>query len=70
MARLTRYVQARVEAGALRPVRDAEVAGRFILETVTTFARHRHRDPDPQPMDDRVVTDTIVDLVVASLVPS
>ena len=64
---LTAYVEKRVSSGEFAPVPDPAAAARFILETVTTFARHRHADPDPQPLDDTTFRDTTVLLVVRSL---
>ena len=47
---------------------DPAVAGRFVLETVTTFARHRHADPDPQSLDDAAVRETVLRLIVRGLI--
>jgi AcrR family transcriptional regulator len=66
-ARLTRYVQRRIDGGSFISGLDAAAAGRFVLEVVTTFARHRHSDPDPQPLDDDAVRETVVTLVVRGL---
>jgi AcrR family transcriptional regulator len=66
--RLTRYVQSRIEQGYFPADLDAAAAGRFVLETVTTFARHRYADPDPQPLDDAAARETVVRLIVRALV--
>jgi hypothetical protein len=50
------------------PGLDPSAAGRFILETVTMFGRHRYADPDPQPLDDTAVRETVVRLIVRALV--
>lgn len=68
MARLTRYVQSRIERKHFPPQLDPSAAGRFILETVTMFGRHRYADPDPQPLDDTEVRETVVRLIVRALV--
>jgi AcrR family transcriptional regulator len=68
IARLTRYVQSRIEQKHFPPDLDPSAAGRFILETVTTFGRHRYADPDPQPLDDTAVRETVVRLIVRGLV--
>ena len=68
IARLTRYVQRRMDEGHFSTGLDAATAGRFVLETVTTFARHRHADPDPQALDDAAVRETVVRLIVRGLV--
>jgi AcrR family transcriptional regulator len=69
-ARLARYVERRAQAGHFRPVAEPGVAARWIVETVTWFARHRHGDPDPTglPADDALRAQ-VVALVVAGLVP-
>jgi len=67
-ARLTRYVQRRMDDGYFSSGLDPAAAGRFLLETVTTFARHRHADPDPQLLDDAAVRETVVRLIVRGLV--
>ena len=64
--RMTRYVDARVRDGSFREV-DPPVAARFIVETVTFFARHRHLDPDPLPHDDQAIRDSVIPLIVSSL---
>ena len=68
IARLTRYVQRRMDDGYFSSGLDPAAAGRFVLETVTTFARHRHADPDPQSLDDAAVRETVVRLIVRGLV--
>jgi AcrR family transcriptional regulator len=64
--RMTRYVAARVCDGSFRQV-DPTVAARFIVETVTFFARHRHLDPDPLPHTDQTIRDSVIPLIVGSL---
>jgi hypothetical protein len=49
---------------------DPQTAARFIIESVTFFARHRFLDPHPQPLDEATVRQTIVDLVTRSLMPA
>ena len=68
-ARLTRYVAMRMTTGDCHPA-DPPTAARFIVETVTSFARHRFQDPHPQELDDEAVRQTIVDLVTRSLAPA
>ena len=67
-ARLTRYVAIRMTTGDFHAA-DPPTAARFIVESVTFFARHRFQDPHPQELDDDAVRQTIVDLVSRSLVP-
>jgi AcrR family transcriptional regulator len=66
--RMTRYVTIRIQDGALHGT-DPQTAARFIIESVTFFARHRFLDPHPQTLDDGAVRQTIVDLVTRSLTP-
>jgi len=68
-ARLTRYVATRMTTGDFHSV-DPPTAARFIIESVTFFARHRFQDPHPQDLDADAVRQTIVDLVTRSLIPS
>jgi AcrR family transcriptional regulator len=64
--RMTRYVAARVRDGSFRNV-DPAVAARFIVETVTFFARHRHLDPDPLPHKDQAIREAVIALVVSAV---
>ena len=64
--RMTRYVTIRMQDGALYET-DPQTAARFIIESVTFFARHRFLDPHPQTLDGGAVRQTIVDLVTRSL---
>jgi AcrR family transcriptional regulator len=64
--RMTRYVTIRIQDGLFHAV-DPPTAARFIIESVTFFARHRFLDPHPQSLDDRAVRQTVVDLITRSL---
>jgi AcrR family transcriptional regulator len=64
--RMTRYVTIRMQDGTFHRT-DPHTAARFIIESVTFFARHRFLDPHPQTLDDGAVRETIVDLVTRSL---
>jgi hypothetical protein len=70
LERLARYVERRARAGQLRALAEPVVAARWIVESVTWFARHRHGDADPAglPGDDALRAQ-VVALVVAGLVP-
>jgi AcrR family transcriptional regulator len=70
LAQLTRYIAARAQAGQFAKVEEPATAARFVLETITFFARHRFNDPDLPPGDDDAVRRTIVALLVRSLVDS
>lgn len=67
LEQLTEYVRRRIAGGSFAPVPDPAAAARFVLETVTLFARHRHADPDPQPVSDEAFRDTTIRLVVRAL---
>lgn len=69
-ATLTAYVESRMESGAFRRDVDAAVAARFVVESVTFFARHRHNDPSPIPLDETQVRASTVALIVSSLLKS
>ena len=43
-----------------------ELAARFVLETVTWWARHRHRDPAPPAIDDARAREVAIALVLGS----
>lgn len=66
--RLTSYVARRIERGHFRPVPDAAVAARLIVETITWFARHRYSDPEAA-FDAAVAEDTVVQFVLSTLTP-
>ena len=62
------WVASRMAAGAFRE-RDPVVSARFVVETVTFFARHRHHEPDPATLAvaDATIRDTAIALVVDAL---
>jgi AcrR family transcriptional regulator len=63
-----RYVDSRIHQGQFRTVDSPVVAAKFLIETVTLFARHCHRDPDPGALpDDETVRNTVIDLLSSSL---
>ena len=62
--RLERYLGARMDRGELRQAGDFSVAARFVVETVTWFARHRFHDPDGSRLDDTSAKATVTDLIV------
>jgi AcrR family transcriptional regulator len=67
---LARYLRQRGESGQLRPVPVPEVAARFMIESVATWAVHIHWDPSPQPIDERVAEDTVVHFLLNALLPT
>jgi AcrR family transcriptional regulator len=64
---LVRYLEARIRQRRLRPVPDARVAARLIIETSVTWAVHRHWDPSPQTIDDHLAEDTVVHFLSGGL---
>jgi AcrR family transcriptional regulator len=66
--RLAKYIAARVDSGDFAPVPDAEVAARFVIETVAWFADHRYGDYDGGRIPDDVAQATVVQLVTAGLI--
>lgn len=66
----TRYLTNRIGSGHFKPVPDAATAARFIIETVTWFARHRHNTPDSQMISDNDALETTIHFLVGALIPS
>lgn len=64
---LARYLDRRIRSGALRPVPDAEVAARFIGESIAWFAWHRKDDPDSAMIGDEQARQTVRELLLAAL---
>lgn len=68
VSRLAGYLQRRTAAGEIRPVPDAKVAARFIVESAAWFAWHRKGDPDAETITDEQAR-TVTGLLLAALVP-
>jgi AcrR family transcriptional regulator len=69
VAALDRYLTAGIRAGRIRPVADAAVAARFIVETCAFWAVHRHWDAAPQSVDDATARSSVIDLIGAAFAP-
>lgn len=67
--RLAAYLARRRDAGLL-PIGDADVAARFVIETIAWFANHRFNDHDGASLDDDTVRTEVVDLITRALVES
>ncbi|MEY2569861.1 MAG: hypothetical protein QOE63_211 [Acidimicrobiaceae bacterium] len=65
---LATYIERRAARGHLAPTEHPEITARFVIETLTWFARHRHHDPDAR-YDDDAARAEIVPLVVRALLP-
>ena len=64
---LGQYLEDRSRRKLLRPVPDAAVAARLLIETVVFWAVHRHWDPHPQRVDESVAKETVVRFIVGAL---
>lgn len=64
-----RYLAQRIAEGRLRPVPDAAIAARLLIETTAWFAWHRLGDPAPQPMDDALARETVIAVLSRGLLP-
>ena len=67
LAQLTTYLEGGIRLRRFRAVPDPAVAARLVIETLVFWAVHRHWDPAPQPVDPRVVEDTVVQMLVDAL---
>lgn len=67
--RLEAYLGSCMDRGTLRRAGDRRVAARFVVETVTWFARHRFHDADGWELDDAATQATVVDLVTGAFLP-
>ena len=65
---LAAYLDSRIRRKLFRPVPDAVVAARVMMETIVTWAVHRYWDPSPQVIDDQVAEDTVVQFIVGGLI--
>jgi AcrR family transcriptional regulator len=64
---LGQYLEDRSRRKLLRPVPDAAVAARLLIETVVFWAVHRHWDPHPQRVDESVAKETVLRFIVSAL---
>jgi AcrR family transcriptional regulator len=67
IATLAHYLDARMRRKLLRPLSDAAVTARLIIETLAFWAVHRHWDPRPQVVDETVARDTVVQFILNAL---
>ena len=68
VSRIARLIESRADAGQFRRVPHPMVTARLLIETVTWFARNRHGDPASQDITDQAAEETVVDVLVNSLV--
>jgi AcrR family transcriptional regulator len=64
LALLDRYIRARIDVGAFRPVTDVDAAVRAVVEILAFWAVHRHWDPHPQSTSEAIARATAAELVV------
>ena len=67
LGRLGQYLKDRGRRRLLRPVPDAAVAARLIIETLVFWAVHRHWESHPQAVDESVAKETVVRFIVSAL---
>lgn len=68
-ADMAQYLERRMGSGRLRPMPDAMVAARLIIESVAWFAWHRHEGRDSGLYDDQTARRTVIEFACAALVP-
>lgn len=66
---LAGYLDSRAKTGKLRTTPDTAATARFVLETLTWFARHRLSDPYGAAIPQDVAQETAVDALLHALVP-
>lgn len=68
VARLERYLRARIASRQLAPLTDASLSARMTLEVAAQWAVHRHWDPVPgRPFEEARVEDGVVEFVSRAL---
>ncbi|MCZ6782082.1 MAG: helix-turn-helix domain containing protein [Proteobacteria bacterium] len=67
-AAFARYIEMRVRAGQFRPVQSAQLAARFLIEVVATWAIHIHWDRFPERFDPVEARENAIEFVVRGLV--
>ncbi|NOT55902.1 MAG: TetR/AcrR family transcriptional regulator [Deltaproteobacteria bacterium] len=67
IATFTHYLKTRMDRKRLRPVSDAAVGARLIIEAIAFWAVHRHWDPHPQVVDETVARDTVIQFLLNAL---
>ena len=65
---LAGYLESRVSAGQLRPLPGTDLAARFVIEAIATWAMHIKWDRFPQDFDQKAARDNVVEFLVRGLV--
>lgn len=68
-AALARWLERRMAAGQLRPLRSARLAARMIIEICTTWAIHIKWDRVPEDFDPSEARENAIEFIVAALAP-
>lgn len=66
-AALYRYLDTRIRAGQLRPVANARLAARMIIEVASTWAVHIKWDQSPEAFDPDEARENAIDFLVTAL---
>jgi AcrR family transcriptional regulator len=64
---LSKYLEDRTRRRLLRPLPDATVTARLLIETTVFWAVHRHWDPHPQTVEEEVAKETVVRFIAGAL---
>jgi AcrR family transcriptional regulator len=68
-AALAAYLERRTASGQLRPMPDAMVAARMIIESAAWFAWHRREGRDSGLYNDQAARRTVIEFACAALLP-
>ena len=66
---LARYLEGRMEEGHFRPMPNARLAARIVIETVATWAVHIHWDRAPEAIDFDEAREMSIDFLVRAFIP-
>ncbi len=68
-AGLAAYLERRTSSGLLRPMPDATLAARVVIESVSWFGWHRREGRDSALYDDQTARRTVIEFACAALIP-
>jgi AcrR family transcriptional regulator len=61
------YLASRIRANRLRPVADVQLAARFVIESIMTWAVHIKWDHFPERFDEKAAEDGVIEFLVRGL---
>jgi AcrR family transcriptional regulator len=61
------YLESRIRANQLRPVEDVQLAARFVIESIMTWAVHIKWDHFPERLDETAAQDSVIEFLVRGL---